>query len=326
MLNTPQDTHSQDTVNLREMFSILGRRKITFLVVGILVFGYALKMAMTTPPSYISASKIVCKTSESGDGQLSQFAALAGINLNRPQSNNPSIYFEDLIWDDQFLEGILDRKWNYKGDSLYMDAILKATPDTARENWEYVFRKNQVDLLRKNQIVKLKKNKNGVFEITTQFKDPVIAYELNRHVIAWFNQYLLKTFRTQARENRVFIEARIKEVEADLASNENSMVDFRERNRDVASPKVMVHLARLNRNLTINQEIYLQLKKQYELARIEELKDKPLIEVIAEPIIAVEKSKPKRKQIVVAGMLLGLIMGLGAAFFHHWLLKLLVKT
>ena len=324
-MDISSNPRTQDTVNLRDMIAVLRRRKYVFLAICLFVSAYAVKLAMTTPPVYVSVSKFVCKTAESGDGQLSQFAALTGLNLNRPQTNNPSIYFEDLIWDDQFLEGILDRKWEFKGDSLLIDQIYQMTPDTTQENWRYAFRKRQVDLLRENELVKLKKNKNGVFEITTQFKDPLIAYELNMYAIGWLNQYLLKTFKTQARENRAFIEARIKEVEGDLAGNENAIVNFRERNRDVTSPKVMVDLARLNRTLSINQEIYLQLKKQYELARIEELKDKPLIEVISQPIVAVEKSKPKRKQIIIAGLVLGLFLGCMGAFSLNWLARLTAK-
>ena len=204
-MDISSNPRTQDTVNLRDMIAVLRRRKYVFLAICLFVSAYAVKLAMTTPPVYVSVSKFVCKTAESGDGQLSQFAALTGLNLNRPQTNNPSIYFEDLIWDDQFLEGILDRKWEFKGDSLLIDQIYQMTPDTTQENWRYAFRKRQVDLLRENELVKLKKNKNGVFEITTQFKDPLIAYELNMYAIGWLNQYLLKTFKTHAREIRAFI-------------------------------------------------------------------------------------------------------------------------
>ena len=317
---------SEDTLNIREMFAILWRRKFIVLAVGTLVLGWAARTAFTTPPTFVSTAKIVCKTAESGDAGISQLAAMAGLNLNRPGTSNPAVYFEDILGDDEFLEGILSRKWAYKQDSLTITDIWKMKPDTTKPgDWAYAFRKHQVNLLRNSGILRLKRNKNSVFEIITQFGDPKTAYELNRYTIDWLNQYLLKAFRTQARENRLFVEERIREVAAELEQTENNLADFRERNLGVNAPKVMMQLARLNRNLTVSQEIFLQLRKQAEMARIEELKDQPLIEIISKPVVAVDRSKPRRKQILMIGLFLGAVLGVGAAFFYHWFAKMLAK-
>ncbi len=321
-----QSASEADTVNFRDMFAVLLRRKFTCLIVGALVMSWAVKNALTTPPTFVSVSKIVCKTSEGSDAGLSQLAAMAGLNLNRPGTSNPAVYFEDILTDDEFLEAMLDRKWRLKGDSLTMAEIWKMQPEKGkRDDWEYVFRKRQVTMLRNSGILRLKRNKNAVFEIITQFNDPVVAYDVNRYTIDWLNLYLLKAFRTQARENRMFIEERIREVSAELEQTENSLAEFRERNLGVAAPKIMMQMGRLTRTLSVNQEIFLQLRKQVELAKIEELKDQPLIEVISKPVIAVDRTKPRRKQIVMLGAFLGAILGVGSAFFHHWFARMLAK-
>ncbi|MCL2102340.1 MAG: hypothetical protein FWH22_11585, partial [Fibromonadales bacterium] len=51
-------------------------------------------------------------------------------------------------------------------------------------------------------------------------------------------------------------------------------------------------------------------KKKYELAKIEEAKDMPLLDVIESPRRALNYSKPRPKIIVVAGTLGGIILGL----------------
>lgn len=317
---------ADESLNLREMLDVLAARKWTAIVTGILCVAVALKIALTTPPAYLSSAKIVCKTSETGGGQFSQLAAMAGISLGQGQTSNPSLYFEDLIGDDEFLEGILARRWRYGGDSASIAEIWKMEPDTARENWEYAFRKQQVIALRRSGTLKLKKNpKNGVFEIVTQFQDPVIARELNEFVIDWLNQYLVKAYKTQARENRRFIEERIKAVAEDLEGDEIALAQFRERNIGVNAPMILMQQSRLARNLNVNQEVYLQLTKQLELAKIEELKDQPLIEVISKPVAAVDRFKPQRRKIMMLAAVLAVILGVGAAFFHNWLARMLVR-
>jgi len=318
--------HGEDALNLRDMFSILARRKFTGLAVALLIGAWSFKIAMTTPPAWVSSSKIICKTAENGEGQLSQLAAMAGLNLNRPGTNNPSAYFEDILNDDEFLEGMLDRKWKYKNDSLSITEIWKLKPGKEKtDDPEYAFRKRQVEMLRNSGVLRLKRTKNGIFEIITEFGDPRVAYDLNLYTIDWLNRYLVKAFRTQARENRIFVEERISDVSAELERNENALAEFRERNLGVGAPKVMMQLGRLTRNLNVNQEIFLQLRKELELAKLEELKDQPLIEVISKPVIAVDRSKPRRKQIVVIGFFLGCILGISATFLHHWFARMLAK-
>ncbi|MCL2100875.1 MAG: hypothetical protein FWH22_04095, partial [Fibromonadales bacterium] len=66
--------------------------------------------------------------------------------------------------------------------------------------------------------------------------------------------------------------------------------------------------ARLQRDVLMNQEIMFQLQNQYELAKIEEARDMPILDIIDTPMKPIEKSKPKRKLIVLAG-------GMAALFF-----------
>lgn len=76
-----------------------------------------------------------------------------------------------------------------------------------------------------------------------------------------------------------------------------------------SSPQVLIEEARLLRQVTMNQEIYIQFQKQYELARIEELDDQTLIMVVMKPEIPIFRSKPKRVKIVAVFLLIGITFG-----------------
>ena len=64
---------------------------------------------------------------------------------------------------------------------------------------------------------------------------------------------------------------------------------------------------RLRSAIEENRAVYITLRQQYEIAKIEEAKENLLINIldIAEP--SVEKSRPKRKLIILLSLLFGLL-------------------
>jgi tyrosine-protein kinase Etk/Wzc len=67
------------------------------------------------------------------------------------------------------------------------------------------------------------------------------------------------------------------------------------------TPELALELARLTRNLKIQETIFELLKQQYEQAKIQELKDTPTIQVLDKAEIPRIKSRPKRTIIAAMG-------------------------
>jgi capsule polysaccharide export protein KpsE/RkpR len=66
----------------------------------------------------------------------------------------------------------------------------------------------------------------------------------------------------------------------------------------------------LYRQVTMDESIYETLTKQYEIAKVEEAKEIPLIKVLDAPDVAERKSGPHRSTIVIMGFLLSLFGGI----------------
>ena len=91
-----------------------------------------------------------------------------------------------------------------------------------------------------------------------------------------------------------------------LAEFEEVLKVFRERNRSIMeSSQLQLELERLMRDVEIQTQIYITLQQQYELARIEEVKETPFVVVLDEGKPAVKKDKPKRILIIVFSMFFG---------------------
>ncbi len=119
-------------------------------------------------------------------------------------------------------------------------------------------------------------------EVTSQWK--WLSESINRSMLELLNETNVRKRGTRANLERVFIESRQAEAQRDLEQSEDLLADFYNRNRRMEdSPALLAEVARLQRRVEVNQQVYLTLSQSYEQARIEEVRNTPLITVIDGP-------------------------------------------
>ena len=84
-------------------------------------------------------------------------------------------------------------------------------------------------------------------------------------------------------------------------------------------PDLALQYARLLRDTKVQQTLYELLTQQYEMARIQEAKDTPTVQVLDMAQIPEMRSKPKRRQIVMLFTITAAFFGVIAAFFMEYL-------
>ena len=107
------------------------------------------------------------------------------------------------------------------------------------------------------------------------------------------------------------------EVKQDLTKAENRLKEFREKNRQVLSPQLLLEQERLIRDVQINATIYIELRKQYELVKIEEVKNIPVINVMDVARAPAKKDKPKRATIVLSVFFISFFSVFGYSAIQH---------
>jgi uncharacterized protein involved in exopolysaccharide biosynthesis len=142
---------------------------------------------------------------------------------------------------------------------------------------------------------------------------PELAAAIANKFVEYLNAFNTEYRQSQARERRTFVEQRIAQIEHELRNAEEGMRTFYERNRSWRqSPQLIFEEGRLRRQLEIRQEVYLTLRREYETARIEEVNNTPVITVIDPAVPPQERSKPKRKLLLILAISLG---GMAGAFW-----------
>lgn len=127
-------------------------------------------------------------------------------------------------------------------------------------------------------------------------------------MIELVNEYNRTQRQTQARAEREFTEARVVQARADLVVAEDSLRDFLVRNRTFeSSPSLRFEAERLEREVSMRQQVFGTLNDAYEVARISEVRTTPVISVVQTP----ERAGLPDRRYLIQKALIALILGVG---------------
>ena len=126
--------------------------------------------------------------------------------------------------------------------------------------------------------------KTGVVELEVTAGNPGLAQEINQRLIDLVNEFNLRTRQSQAANERAFTERRLEEVRQELRATEDGLQSFLQRNRDYTnSPALTFQVERLQREVSMRQEVFTTLAQEFQQAKIEEVRDTPVITVVEAP-------------------------------------------
>jgi uncharacterized protein involved in exopolysaccharide biosynthesis len=148
----------------------------------------------------------------------------------------------------------------------------------------------------------------GVVNLSVATRWPSVSLGIVQAMVDGVNEVNQKTRRGQASAERRFIEGRLAVAKDDLRLAEDRLEAFLKSNRQFASsPELTFTRDRLQRDITLKQQVFTALMQSYEDARIREVRDTPLITVI-EPAAVSPLPRPRRRVLLT---LLGAVLGAG---------------
>ncbi len=288
-----------------------------------LIFGVTFLFAVTSiifslmlSNKYTASVTILPDTDAKGVGQLAQFAGLAsmaGISLGGVSEIElyPAIIGSESVLRDVIYAPYVTEKF---GKPLNLIQFWEIEGETEDESYELALKK-----LRESAINVSVARDTRLVTLSVETEEPKLSTEIANSIAGRLDSYMVTQRRTKASEQRQWIEQRLQEVETALASSEESMKDFRERNRRIIdSPQLILEEGRLMRELEMNNAMFIELKKQYEAVKIQEIRDMPVVQVLDYARVPVEKSGPRRSMIVIIATAIGGFISLGLVFVRNY--------
>jgi uncharacterized protein involved in exopolysaccharide biosynthesis len=137
--------------------------------------------------------------------------------------------------------------------------------------------------------------KTSTVIVTLELEEQQLAADVLNAIVAEVDKFMrLKRINTATEQVR-WINARLTDVEKELRQSEENLKVFMERNRRVMdSPQLTLEQQRLLREVTVKSTIVIELKKQYELAKIDEIKNISVVNILDPARPPVKKERPKR--------------------------------
>jgi uncharacterized protein involved in exopolysaccharide biosynthesis len=280
-----------DETSIVEILGTLYRRRA---LVGAIT-GIGLSLGIIVPvvlPRVYVAQTIVVPTSElssssdlSSLSQLRGAAATLGLGMVG-QGTSITPLLPDLLSSRDLLRGILAKQYPLKDgtsvDLIHYLKINESDPDRTLQK--------AVIRLRKVMTCTTDK-KSGTTTIAVALKDPTLAAAVANEGVAELEIFVRDLKTSQAGQKVRFISQRLTEVEAQLRQAEDSLRSSKERNRlTVGSPLLMLEQARLARDVSMNEQVFITLKTQLEIAQVEAVRDVPDLAVVEKAVPPVYES------------------------------------
>jgi uncharacterized protein involved in exopolysaccharide biosynthesis len=161
-------------------------------------------------------------------------------------------------------------------------------------------------------------SRTGVVGLVVKETDPLVAQQVNANILLEIDRWSREEGHRQAVREREFIEQLVADARSRLAQAEQTAKTFLELNRQYeSSPELVLEYARLNRDVMLRQQVYNSLTETYEQARIEEVRNPTLLNIVEPADLPVDPQRRQALRTTLMGLTVGLLAGMVIAVLRQ---------
>ncbi len=362
-LKINQNPVTDDEIDLLELAKVIWNGRKTIFKYIAIAGAVGLVIAMLSPKEYTSSTSIVPQTSQSANklGGLSSLAAMAGFNLDVANTNDalsPMVYpqivqsvpFQVELMNTSFTftevnhpvslyeyytniekPGILSLIGKY---TIGLPGVILSALKGDSEKTILTQDKGPIGLTKKQEgIRKMIEDKvtldldakQGFLTLKASFPEASLSAQVADQARELLQKYITRFKIEKAADKLTFIEGRYEAKKKDFRNVQDQLARFRDQNKNVSSAMARTEEERLQSEYTIAMNVYNELAKQLEQAKIQVKEETPVFTILEPAMIPAERSKPKRAMILAIWLFLGGIVGVGVVFGRVFLKDIKTK-
>ena len=197
-------------------------------------------------------------------------------------------FYNKIIYNDYDTENgkkNLVEIWNLQGKAPLVN--ISQIPNLSEKERKFLSAKNRL----KDSISFTENKKTGLNTISIIItKYPDLTVQVAEQIYNAILVYSSEVTNVKAKEKSMFIEKRLYEVGLKLEQDENELIEFLGKNKDLNSPTLTIERARIQRKINVNNAIFNSLSNQLELARIEEKNNTSSVFILDKPKLDDQKA------------------------------------
>lgn len=276
----------------------------------------ALVFAMLRPPEYTATAKFLVASAPDSSIALPSSGAMPGGNTGSIADTMPE-YYEALLNSDDFLRRVInDEVARLKGGqtSNWLE-LLSGIPKDEEHPLDDMIVALKDTLTIKSVKSSQPRSATTMLALSAKLPKQEAAEDLANVVLSGLSQYGGLHRNEKAVQDRDFIQSRLQDTEAELKRSEAELAEFSMRNRKIVTADLEAQKERLERAVKVQEELFLTLRKQLEMAKIKVQENQTLIQVIENP--DAKRTGPKRVLMVALSSVLALFFFSGLAYVRY---------
>lgn len=348
---------NDDEIDLLELAKTLWNGRKTIVMFMFLAGILGVFIALLSPKEYTASTTMVPQTSSSGNklGGLSSLAAMAGFNLDNATSGetlSPMVY-PQILGSGPFQLELMNMPFTFSEVdhpvSLYEyyseiakpgalaligkytvglpGVILKAIKGESSKkpgsegNGPIAFteKQEQVSNMMKGKINLTIDSKQGYLTLQASFPEALLSAQVADQTRELLQKYITRFKVEKTTDKLNFIEERYQEKKKEFEQAQEKLARYRDQNRNMSSALAQTEEERLQGEFSIAMNVYNELAKQLEQAKIQVKEETPVFSVLEPAVVPNQKTKPKKGMIVLISLFLGAIAGTGIVFGKGYL-------
>ncbi len=308
-----------DEVSLVEIASVLLRQRRVVLWAILLCTGVSLGIALKRPALYTSSASFLPESTggvaPSGALALAQQFGFA-LGSGRGGERSPQFY-ADLVTSREILRQATTRHFLRPTEGASEEMDLITFYEVGGETVEERIGRAITRLIGALSVSTDRETGIVSFSVTTS--DPMVSQALAALILELVNDFDVTTRQSQAGAERLFAGGRLAQLNSELREAEDSFKNFLLENRLFTnSPSLEFEHDRLQRAVAMRQQLVTSLAEAFESARIEEVRNTPVITLIESPRVPALRDPKRRVVIVLVGMSIGAMFGVFLAFVMNY--------
>ncbi|MCH7398351.1 Wzz/FepE/Etk N-terminal domain-containing protein [Belliella sp. DSM 107340] len=352
-----QATRGEDEIDLLDLFKTVWKQRGKVLLILLTFMFIGLFVAIFSGKEFTASSTFVPQISEPNraGGSLGGLASLAGINMGGVGQGTeiPPQLYPKITSSVTYKKALLAAKLNVDGvagqvsygqyyDSIHSPGVLGYVKKytlglpgviikSIKGESEETIVETDNGLIKisaeehehfqrmESQMSVTPNDKEGFVSLTFVMPEPVMAAQMAIFAQELLQKEVIAYKISNAKEQLKFTEERFEEKKTEFNQIQSRLANFRDRNQNINSATAMNQLQRLEAEYNFAFNIYTELAKQLEQAKLQVSKDTPVFSVIQPVSVPIEKSAPKRPLILVIFTILGIIVALAYVFGSEFL-------
>lgn len=277
---------------------------ITF-VIGVLSIIYVL----LATPYYLSTATLYPVNKEEG-GILKELSQTLGLS-----NKAKGYYIFDVLQSKRIASEIIYSKYKTveSKDSVNLIEFWELDKLDISEN-----RKFEAANVMLNSCVNMRENKETyLITISAMTKDKFLSRDIVKNFCDATIRYLNTAQQTATSKSLEFTKERLDYTKMNLDKIQNEIVNFQKENSLIVKPDLSMEIKKKMEDRELLRSVVVLLEKEYELLKIEKVKESPIINILDEPYAGDKPVKPKKRQVVMINTFLGFLLSFVGVILHE---------